>query len=226
VNGHAKARLTAGLTVITVNPGGVSVPAADMLARLGADCLFIDCERTAISVDAVPAMARAAQAGGISAIVRSESRDPAILTRYLDCGIDGLVLPQVESAEECAMLVSTARAATKGREGDLLLIAQIESVGGIAALDAIATAPGIDVVLLGPNDLAHSMGFLGDTARPELRQAVETCATRLIAHGKPFGLPVTAGTIADWRHKGARFFYTSLEGLLAPALADLRTAIA
>lgn len=226
MNGHAKARLQAGGTVIAVNPGGVSVPAADMLARLGADCLFIDCERTAVSVDAVPAMARAAQAGGISAIVRSESRDPAILTRYLDCGIDGLVLPQVESAAECAMLVATARAATKGREDQLLLIAQIESVGGIAALDDIATAPGIDLVLIGPNDLAHSMGFLGDTSRPELKQAVDDCAARLVAHGKAFGLPVTAATIAAWRGKGASFFYTSLEGLLAPSLSALKGALA
>lgn len=226
MNNHAKARLRAGGTVIAVNPGGVSVPAADMLARLGADCLFIDCERTAVSVDAVPAMARAAQAGGISAIVRSESRDPAILMRYFDCGIDGLVLPQVESRAECDMLVATARAATKGREDDLLLIAQIESVGGIAALDAIATAPGIDLILIGPNDLAHSMGFLGDTSRPELRQAVDACAAALVTHGKPFGLPVTAATIADWRRKGASIFYTTLEGLLAPSLADLRKAIA
>jgi 4-hydroxy-2-oxoheptanedioate aldolase len=226
VNTHAKALLKAGGTVIAVNPGGVSLPAADMLARLGADCLFIDCERTAVSVDAVPAMARAAQAGGISAIVRSESRDPAILTRYFDCGIDGLVLPQVESRAECDMLVATARAATRGRQDDLLLIAQIESVGGIAALDAIATAPGIDLILIGPNDLAHSMGFLGDTSQPELVEAVRACAERVRALGRAFGLPCTAATIGEWRQRGAAFCYATLEVLLAPSLADLRKAIA
>lgn len=226
MNGHAKARLRDGKTVIAVNPGGVSLPTADMLARLGADCLFIDCERTAVSVEAVPAMARAAQAGGISAIVRSEGRDPAILTRYLDCGVDGLVLPQVESRAECDMLVAAARTATRGREGDLLLIAQIETVAGIAALDAVATAPGIDLLLIGPNDLAHSMGFLGDTSRPELQAAVSDCARRIAGHGRAFGLPVTAGAAAGWRSQGASFFYTGLEGLLAPALAELKGALA
>lgn len=226
MNVSAKTKLAAGAPVIAVNPGGASLPAADMLARLGADCLFIDCERTAISVDSVPALARAAQAGGISALVRSESRDPAILTRYLDCGIDGLVLPQVESRAECDMLVATARAATRGRERELLLVAQIESTRGIAALDAIATAPGIDLCLIGPNDLAHSMGYLGDTSRPELIEAVRECAGRLRALGRAFGLPCTAATIGEWRHRGAAFFYTTLEGLLAPSLADLRKAIA
>lgn len=226
MNGSAKAKLAAGAPLIAVNPGGVSLPAADMLARLGADCLFIDCEGTAVSVDSVPSLARAAQAGGISALVRSESRDPAILTRYLHCGIDGLILPQVESRAECDMLVATARAATKGRERELILIAQIESIGGIAALDAIATAPGIDLCLIGPNDLAHSMGYLGDTSRPELMEAVRACGARLKALGSAFGLPCTAATIGEWRARGASFFYATVEGLLAPSLADLRKALA
>lgn len=226
MNGSAKAKLAAGAPVIAVNPGGVSLPAADMLARLGADCLFIDCERAPVSVDAVPAMARAAQAGGISALVRSESHDPAILTRYLDCGVDGLILPQVESRAECDMLVATARAATKGRERELFLIAQIESTGGVAALDAIATAPGIDLCLIGPNDLAHSMGYLGDTSRPEVIEEVRECATRLRAHGRPFGLPCTAATVGEWRARGAAFFYVGLEGLIAPSLAEFRKALA
>ena len=223
---HAKTAIEAGKPIIAVNPGGFAPPVVDAVAAHGADCLFIDCERTAISLESVPLLARAAQAHGLSAIVRSPSRDAAILTRYFDCGIDGLVLPQVESAQQCLDLRAIARAATRGREGTLLLIAQIESVEGHRRLDEIAGAPGIDLILVGPNDLGHSMGYLGDTSRPEVVAAVDEITQRLAARGTPFGLPVIADTAAHWVGRGARFLYTSLDLLLKPSLAALREASA
>lgn len=223
---RAKTAIEAGKPVIAVNPGGYAPPVVDAIAANGADCLFIDCERTAVSLESVPLLARAAQAHGLSAIVRSPSRDAAILTRYFDCGIDGLVLPQVESAEQCQSLRAIARAATRGREGTLLLVAQIESVEGHRRLDEIAGAPGIDLILVGPNDLAHSMGYLGDTERPEVIAAVEDITERLAARGTAFGLPVTTQNVAHWVGRGARFLYTSLDTLLKPSLAALRAASA
>ncbi|MEP9375549.1 aldolase/citrate lyase family protein [Aquabacter sp. CN5-332] len=224
MNRRAKNAIEAGKPVIAVNPGGFALPVVDALAACGTDCLFIDCERTAISVESVPMLARAAQAHGMSAIVRSYSKDAATLTRYFDCDIDGLVLPQVEAPEEVARLRAIARAATKGREGTLLLIAQIESVEGHRRLDEIAGAPGIDLILVGPNDLAHSMGYLGDTARPEVVAAMDDITARLHAKNIAYGLPVTAETAGGWVKKGARFLYTSLESLLNPSLKALRTA--
>jgi len=221
---RAKDMIEAGRPVVAVNPGGASLPAVDALVACGADCLFIDCERTAVGIESVPMLARAAQARGVSAVVRSWSKDPAILTRYLDCGIDGLVLPQVEDPRECAALRAVARAATRGREGTLLLIAQIESVAGHRRLDEIAGAPGIDLILVGPNDLSHSMGFLGDTTRPDLVAAVDDITSRLQSAGIPYGLPVTAQTAGDWTARGARFLYTTLETLLRPGLQALKTA--
>lgn len=224
--GRVKERIAAGKPAIVVNPGGVALPVVDLLGRLGADGLFIDCERTAISIDSVPMLARAAQANGLSAILRSPSKDPAYLIRYFDCGIDGLVLPQVETVAECESLVQAARAATKGREQDKLLVAQIESVAGTERLDAIAGAPGIDLLLIGPNDLAHSMGFLGDTSRHELQSAVMGIVERLSKHQKPFGLPVSLDSAATWIGRGATFLYVPLESLVAPSLQRLKSELA
>jgi 4-hydroxy-2-oxoheptanedioate aldolase len=221
----AKQRIANGQPVLMVNPGGVAVPVADLVGRLGAHGLFIDCERTAVSIDNVPVMARAAQAHGLRALVRTPSKDPSYLIRYFDCGIDGLILPQVESADECELLVRTARTATKGKESAQLLVAQIESVAGIDQLDAIADAPGIDCLLIGPNDLAHSMGFLGDTTRTELQDAVRHVAGRLKARGKAFGLPVTPDNAAAWIERGATFLYIALETLIAPSLNRLKSAL-
>ena len=223
---RAKQAIQAGRPVIAVNPGGVALPVVDILARHGCDCLFVDCERTPISVESVPVLARAAQARGMSALLRSPSKDPAMLTRYLDCGVDGLILPQVESLDECAMLVRTARHATKGREAELLLVAQIESAPAVARVDELATAPGIDLFLIGPNDLAHSMGFLGDTSRPELRAAVDRATERLRACRRPFGLPATPETASDWIARGARLLYVTLDQLVATSLGEFRRAMA
>lgn len=218
--------LASGRPVLAVNAGGVALPVIDMIARGGADCLFIDCERTPISVDSVPMLARAARAAGLSCVVRSESAEAAILLRYLDCGIDGLVVPQVESAAICERMGSVARVFGKGDRSGTFLIAQIESVAGRGELAAIAGHPDADLILIGPNDLSHSMGFAGDTTRPALQEAVHDIAAQVTGIGKPFGLPVTTATAGEWVGRGARFLYTNLEQFLAPAIAQLRKASA
>src|SRR5512132_3980786 len=85
--------------VLMANPGGAAPDVVDMLGRLGAKCLFIDCERTAVGIESVGPLARIAQRHGMAAIVRAESARPEVLVRYLDRDIDGLVVPHVESVE-------------------------------------------------------------------------------------------------------------------------------
>lgn len=219
-------RIEDGEPILAVNLGGNAPALVDVIARHGADCLFIDCERTAISVDNVPLLARAARAAGMAAVVRSESAEASILLRYLDCGIDGLVVPQVESPEICSRMGAVACQFSKGMPGKVYLIAQIESVTGQARLAEIVGHGSTDLVLIGPNDLSHSMGLKGDTSRPELKTAVEAIARDVSALGKPFGLPVTGETTRDWIGRGARFLYTNLEQFLAPSMRAMREAMA
>lgn len=170
-------------------------------------------------------MARAARAAGLTVLLRTESADPAIVIRYLDCRIDALIVPQVESAAACAALAALAdvHAATAPRTA---LVAQIESVAGHAALDDIATAPGIDAILIGPNDLAASMGRPGQPNDPQVQAAVTDIADRLVALGRPFGLPVDPGSAGPWARRGARLFYLSMPQLMGLGLAAIRKAVA
>ena len=222
----SKAKLAAGGALLSVNPGGANLTAVDMIARLGADVIFIDAERSVMGIESVHAMARAAQAHGLAAVVRTPSREPGEWVRYFDCGINGLVLPQVEHASDCARLVETARYATKGREADLLLIAQIESVAGVAELDAIAGSAGIDLILVGPNDLAHSMGYLGDTTEPKVVAEVAHLTQRLHSLGVPFGLPVNVHNARDWQSRGAQFLFTTLDQHLGVGIKALQGVLA
>lgn len=81
-----------GEPVWMVNPGGASIDVVDMLARVGVRCVFVHCERTAVHIESVTAMVRCASSHGMATVVRSGSMQPEILVRYLDRGIDGIVL--------------------------------------------------------------------------------------------------------------------------------------
>ena len=216
------AAINQGRSVFAVNLGGVALTVVDLIARHGADCLLIDCERTPIGIESVPALARAAKANGMSSVVRCESADAGIMLRYLDCGIDGLIVPSVETAATCDRMVSVAKQFGKGDVSRTFLIAQIESVQGRAKLTEIASHPGVDLVLVGPNDLAHSMGFDGDTSKPELQAAVRSIASAISALNKPFGLPGTMQNAAEWKKRGARFFVTTIEQFITPTMREMR----
>ncbi|MCU4652062.1 aldolase/citrate lyase family protein [Roseibacterium sp. SDUM158016] len=218
-----KSRLYGDAPLIAVNPGGLAVSVADALAGQDDLAIFIDCERTPVTVSEAAIMARAARANGLFSILRTESADAAIVTRYLDCRIDAIVLPQMESSAQCAAVhaVLETHAATAKRT---TFIAQIESAAGHAALDEIARTPGIDAILIGPNDLAASMGLPGQPQHPDVVAAVDDISARVRGHGLAFGLPVKAATASDWAHRGARLFYTVLGQFLGDGLRQLREA--
>jgi 2-keto-3-deoxy-L-rhamnonate aldolase RhmA len=218
-----KNRLHGDVPLVAVNAGGLAIPVADALAGQENVAMFIDCERTPVNVSDAAMMARAARANGLLSILRTESADPAIVTRYLDCRIDAIVLPQMESAGQCAAVraVLDTHAATAKRTA---FIAQIESVKGHLALDDIATTPGIDAILIGPNDLAASMGLAGQPRHADVAGAVADIATRVRGHGLAFGLPVDASTASHWAQLGASIFYTAIRQFLGDGIKQLRTA--
>lgn len=222
----AKDKIVAREPVIAMNPGGVALDMAELLGVLNLDILFIDCERTGIGLESVGPMARAAQMHGTAAIVRSHSAQQEDLIRYLDRKIDGIVLPKVESAAQATMLVETVRYVCGKQADDKIVIAQIESTEGVRQMDAISSVAGIDLFLIGPNDLSHSMGFAGDLTRPELKATLDDVAARLRAKGCAFGLPVRSEHLDEWIGKGATFIYHPLEWLIRPAFGKLVSDLA
>jgi 4-hydroxy-2-oxoheptanedioate aldolase len=219
-------RFDAGGAVLAVNLGGNEPALVAIIARHRADCLFIDCERTALSIESVPLLARTATAAGIGCVIPSESTEAAILLRYLDCGSDGLVVPQVETPEVCTRMGAVARQFSKGNPARVLPIAHIESVTGRARLAEIAGHESTGQTLIGPNDLSHSIGFVGDTSQPELKAAVDEIARDISAMGKPFGLPVTTESVGECMGRGARFLYTHIEEFLEASVRAMRGAMA
>jgi len=100
------------------------------------------------------------------------------------------------------------------------LLVQVESVEGMTNIDAIASAPGVDGVFIGPADLAASMGHAGNAAHPDVQAQIEHGMKRILAAGKAPGiLSVTESQARKWLDAGAVFVAVGVDVMLLNAAA-------
>ena len=159
---------------------------------------------------------------GLTTLVRSWSKDPAVLVQFMDRQVDGLVVPHINCAQDAVDVVELVRyACGNDKASSKIIIVQIETRQAIEALDEIMAVTGVDAYLIGPNDLAYSLMGQRSARTPDVLAAVAGIAKRLKAAGKPFGLPVKIEEIPDFLASGASLLYYPIEWLLTSALEDL-----
>lgn len=178
----------------------------------GYDWLFIDMEHGTMSVDDAAQLSVAAQTAGVTPIVRVPGFEHHHATRVLDGGAMGVVFPHVDTPEVGAELISHCRYPPQGKRSVIgglsqvgfeshplgevapavnaatLVVLMIESPEGVANADAIAALDGVDVLLVGTNDLCMELGHPGQLDHPEVAAALETVAAACRRHGKHAGL--------------------------------------
>jgi 4-hydroxy-2-oxoheptanedioate aldolase len=202
-----KRRLAAGirqLGVVVVLP---SPDVAEILAHSGIDAAMIDHEHGTGGLQDFVAQDRALAGSAMRAMVRIPHGDLTYARRLLDAGATGIVCPGVDTAEQAAAFVAACRYPPRGTRGagagiraarhgfatacytpagedEVLLVAQIESVHAVENIDAICAVPGIDMLLIGPRDLAASMGLLNRMDDPEVWRLVAHAAERIRAAGR------------------------------------------
>src|SRR6476659_3806152 len=222
----------------------------------GFDAFFIDMEHCTISLDAAAQICVAALPVGVTPMVRIAGHQFEDATRLLDMGALGIICPNVSTRTEAEAFVQACRFPPLGersvagagplqgyrqvplgevnKQGNAAtsLIAMLETPEGIANADAIAALAGIDVLLIGSNDLCTAMGIPGELKNPKLRAAYETTAKACKAHGKILGgsgISIDIEHVAELVKLGARFVITAsdVQYLLAAArneVANLRKA--
>jgi 2-keto-3-deoxy-L-rhamnonate aldolase RhmA len=189
-----------------------TVEIAKLMAVAGYDWLFIDMEHGSIDLDIACQMAAAAIDAGIAAIPRVPSGEFSIATRLLDGGAAGIVIPHVDTADEAREIVDRLKYPPQGHRSvagamaqlgyrptpladatrivnaETLLVVMIETPRAVDNAEAIAAVPGIDVLLIGTNDLSMELGNPGALGDPK----VVACYERVIAackrNGKHAGL--------------------------------------
>ncbi len=183
---------------------------AELAGLVGYDVLILDNEHGPADLQRSVEMMRAAEAAGADVLVRVPWNDPVYLKRILDAGAASLMIPMVESAEEARAAVaacrypprgsrgysaSTARASSYGlvkdylaRADDEMFIAvQIESEAAVGRAGEIAAVEGVDMVFIGPNDLAGSIGLLERLHEPAVDRLIRRCEQAVRGVGKSLG---------------------------------------
>ena len=204
-------RLLAGETLLGTFLGLGSPAATDLCARAGFDWLLVDLEHGVVGeADLLPHLLAIA-GSGTTALVRVEQGTRLRIGRALDLGADGVMVPQVSSADEARDIVSWVRYPPVGRRGialstrglgygrgghgsvgprseELTCIVQVESRAALDQVEAIAAVDGVDAIFVGPTDLSHALGAPGQLGHPDYQAAIERIARAARAYGKACGV--------------------------------------
>jgi 2-dehydro-3-deoxyglucarate aldolase/4-hydroxy-2-oxoheptanedioate aldolase len=194
------------------------------------DFVWIDMEHNALSLEAVQGHIMATKGSETIPLVRVPWNDAVLIKPVLDIGAAGVIVPLIRTGEDARRAVTACLYPPAGIRGfgprrpsnygrlsgpefcqaandSMIVMVQIEHVEAVKNLDEILAVPGLTGIMIGPNDLAGSMGFIGQPNRPEVRQAMET----VIAKARRKGIPVGYASGADpddlleWVKKGAQW---------------------
>lgn len=204
ITNHAKLRLQAGQIAAGF---GLSrwrtVDAASIAQACGFHWLFIDLEHSSIDVDLASQMAMAALNTGVTPLVRPSSQNPHHMTRLLDGGVMGVIVPHVNTPEEAKAIVTACKYPPSGRRSmygvlpqlgfsalpaeraieilndTIMVVVMIESPTAVANAEAIAAVEGVDGLLIGTSDLTAESGIPGqldhDVTKAAYRSVIDAC---------------------------------------------------
>lgn len=234
-----KQQLLAGQVALGVSVMIPSPQIVEMLGRLGFTWVLIDREHGTINRETMELMIMAANASGITPIVRPHSNEPLAILEAMDSGAQGVQVPHVSTAAAARAAVQAVKYHPLGERGlavgtrsagygfglamsdyvtaanqESLVCIQLEDTEAIANLPEIAQVPGIDVLFIGPSDLSQALAFPGQKDHPLVEQAIGNAVQAIIASGHAAG---TAGN-GQYRqkpiHQGVLYYYTHLTTLL------------
>lgn len=228
-----------------------SADMAEVLAYAGMDFLLLDHEHGQGSIDQAIGQLRAIKGSDCVGVIRVPTNDCVYIKRALDAGVGGIMVPNVNNAEEARRVVDACRYAPTGIRSafggmramkygfdpgyyetsfeNLLVIVQVENTPAIDAIPAIAAVEGIDMIFIGPRDLSATLGKLNQFDDPEVRGQIDRAAKAILASGKFLGSIAASGKVAkEMASRGYRFLIPgsdmTLLGLgVRTTLADARS---
>ena len=217
---------------------------AEICAGAGFDWLLIDGEHAPNDLQTLLAQLQAVAPYPSHPIIRVPIGDVTGIKQILDLGVQTLLVPVVETAEEAAEMVravryppvgvrgvgsALARASRWNRVGNYLhtadeqmcLLVQVETKRGIDNLKAIAAQEGVDGVFIGPADLSASLGYRGQPAHAEVQKAIEASIRTIRAAGKAAGILTADEALAKrYLELGCTFVAVGVDATLLARATD------
>ena len=213
-----------GPFMITCDPAFV-----EAAGHVGYDFVLIDLEHGTVTFQQLPNMIRAANVSGVCPVVRVPRGTDIWIDQALDVGAGGIMIPQIDTAEQARAAIKAAKFAPLGLRGtnrfvrsagfgtipgadyfaranDTVVILQAEGKKAVENLDEILDVPGIDVLFVGPYDLSSALGHVGEIDHPEVIECIKGIIAKASAKG------IRLGCFADtveggkkWRDLGVKF---------------------
>ena len=241
-----KQRLANGDRIVGTMIQEVRTPAmAQILKQVGFDFFMIDTEHGAFDLETVAETIRVGRILDMCPLVRVTSPEYHLIARVLDQGAMGIMMPRIETRDQVETLVESMKYPPVGKRGcssdaphseysfgplaefievnnqDTMVVAQIERKVAVEHIDELLSVPGVDVALIGPEDLSVSMGVPGESGHPSVVEAIEAVIQAAKRHGVAPGIHMgSVGPLRDWLAKGMRMImYSSDLGFLMDAAA-------
>jgi 2-keto-3-deoxy-L-rhamnonate aldolase RhmA len=230
----ARDEMVASMTVRLVR----SVEIARIAATAGFDTFYVDLEHSSFSFETTAQICMAALAVGITPLVRVPADAPHYISRVLDGGALGVIAPHVASAEDARAAVEAAKFPPLGQrsiagplphlqfralpaaqasaalDAATMVVVQFESAAALARTEEIVAVEGVDMVLIGVNDLLADWGVPGQYDDPRVREAYSKTIAACRRRGKHCGVGGLASRpdlVAEFVRMGARYVSTGTD---------------
>jgi 2-keto-3-deoxy-L-rhamnonate aldolase RhmA len=227
----ARDEVVASMTVRLVR----QVEIAQIAATAGFDTLYIDVEHASVSLETTSQICIAALAAGIAPFVRVPANTPEYISRVLDGGALGIIAPHIGSAAEAREVVDAAKfppLGSRSAAGAGLSTARSQWPGpmprqrchhghgpvreraALARAEEIVAVPGVDMVMIGTNDLLADWGMPEQYEHPRVREAYAQTIAACRKHGKHVGVGGLASRpklVAEFVQMGARYVSTGTD---------------
>ncbi|MCI0654130.1 MAG: aldolase/citrate lyase family protein [Methylococcaceae bacterium] len=233
----------------------ITLPSSEMVEIMvdaGFDWLFIDCEHASFDSQVAQSLLQAA-GERCPCVIRVPCGQDVWIKKMLDIGASGIIVPQVNSAEQARLAIQSCKYPPQGTRGvglgrahrygarfseylnnansDVAVILQAEHIDAVRCIDEITSLPGLDAILIGPYDLSASLGKIGNVADPEVLEAIDkvrdSCLKKELRLGY-FG--VSPAAVKPYMDQGYTLITVGVDVLFAQsaaadALAALREGI-
>ena len=228
---RAKQKLQSGQIANVLGGRFNSSDVIDFVGPLGFDGFWIEGEHGSVSWHQIGDMTRACDLWGMSSIMRIHANDPGIITRVLDLGVTGIVVPHVNTRADAERVVQAAKFDPIGKRGmysgrraygrsdffqtandETIIVVLIEEIQAVENLPEILQVDHIDVFFVAPGDLAQTMGYPGQPAHPEVQQVIDAAMQQILAAGRVAGaLSTNEELLRHYIQMGVRFFLTTFD---------------
>ena len=207
-----------------------------IMALAGCNFLFFDMEHGPFNLETIADMVRVTRLAGVTPLVRVPDAEYHLMCRPLDVGTQGIMIPRVETKTqvehiiECTMyppLGSRGCSVNKGHNDfasqelwefsqqanqENLIILQIERRRAVESIEELLSVPGVSAVVIGPNDLALSLGIRSDDLLGALEEPIQHVLQACLARHIPCGIHIAnLEWLAEWQRRGMQLLCYSTD---------------